>query len=547
MPWAAADNILQIELFDEDSITSFQTAQSSLASYETASSGSQTSWRSTSIHLGQHNMLPRLRPSSKTHGSLHYGGKDDPFHALVREVVATITTRSRSETKRASQPLNYRERPEHIVQEALSPIRFMGTHNLYSTPHTVVHKLVGQLVGLCNSNVLIFDLLEEASRSALCADIATLVSRYLAIEGRSKSSASPAEVFSSDWLSHLHTRGILLDKAEELDWSGKGQHVEYSPQEETAIPLTYEKTLGHSQTAVVESVRCRRIRLARKKIVCSRRLKKEDAINEVEHLVRLHHLHIVRVVGTYTLKRELAILLYPAAEWDLEKFMDELCDDASEISTYESSFENGAHALVTFFGCLSNAVEYIHSKNVKHMDIKPKNILVRRRSGRYRVYIADFGIARAYASAADAMTDSPTSFTRTYAAPEVVDQDTRGFSADIFSLGCAYMEMMATLCSCLLVDETHDKRQELLEMQRSNSNPSFYANIDKLTRWYGTIIAYHALHGPIRLGHSAVKIVPSMTRREPDSRPSASELKEVMAGVDCSECGNGPEPFEAAD
>ena len=36
-------------------------------------------------------------------------------------------------------------------------------------------------------------------------------------------------------------------------------------------------------------------------------------------------------------------------------------------------------------------------------------------------------------------------FTRNYAAPEALDWDKRGFSADIFSLGCVFVEIAAAL------------------------------------------------------------------------------------------------------
>ncbi|ORY11323.1 kinase-like domain-containing protein, partial [Clohesyomyces aquaticus] len=214
--------------------------------------------------------------------------------------------------------------------------------------------------------------------------------------------------------------------------------------EEKHIPLRVEKVLGHSATALVESVHCRRIRLARKTIKCSRRLHKEDAIKEVQTLQRLQHQHIVRVVGTYTLKKDLSILLYPATEYNLEEFMDEAVDHLLP-SPHRKALER-------FFGCLSTAVSFLHDNNVKHMDIKPKNLLVRNlatlntnRRSYFRIYIADFGISRSYQSPSESETDSPTSFTRTYAAPEVVIQDKRGFSADIFSLGCVFAEMLATL------------------------------------------------------------------------------------------------------
>jgi serine/threonine protein kinase len=100
---------------------------------------------------------------------------------------------------------------------------------------------------------------------------------------------------------------------------------------------------------------------------------------------------------------------------------------------------------------------------MKHMDIKPKNILVRELSSRrasdpglgndtrkekspeFEVYIADIGIARAYTSVEAASIDYPTMFTRKYAAPEVVDYDRHDQSADMFSLGCVMNEILAVM------------------------------------------------------------------------------------------------------
>ena len=58
----------------------------------------------------------------------------------------------------------------------------------------------------------------------------------------------------------------------------------------------------------------------------------------------------------------------------------------------------------------------------------------------YKVYIADFGISRSYRTIPESETESPTSFTKTYAAPEVINQSRRGLSADVFSLGCVFAE-----------------------------------------------------------------------------------------------------------
>lgn len=95
------------------------------------------------------------------------------------------------------------------------------------------------------------------------------------------------------------------------------------------------------------------------------------------------------------------------------------------------------HSLCSFFECLMNTMHFVHSQLVKHMDIKPSNFLVKeckRDWPRYKIYLADFGIFRSYENPEDVETDSRTACTRTYAAPEVVRQETRGFGAGLCSV-----------------------------------------------------------------------------------------------------------------
>lgn len=476
-------------------------------SYTTAPSGSQPSWRPYALPLRRPNTVSSPTSSTTREAIIYPDDDKAAFNVLAKRVVAgavrLITSSWRTQNGVASDfthakedqlrlPRQARNALLIVVREGLSAVLHMKPEESGSLQPSLATRLSDLIADTELPDMVMPYTHAEETGFLTMLHIQKHVSQYLESRGLARRAKAPKEVFSSAWLTHLYSKGLVLDRTEELDWSGKGQHVEYGPDEADQIPLTYEKTLGHSQTAIVDSVRCRRICLARKKIVCGRRLKKEDAIVEVEHFMRLNHLHIVRVVGTYTFKRDLAILLYPAAEWDLDKFIDELWDHSSGLPTHGRNLEQGMLALVTFFGCLSDAIAYIHSKNAKYMDIKPKNILVRRTKDNYRTYIADFGIARAYKSAADAETDSPTSFTRTYAAPEVVHQDTRGFSADVFSLGCVFMEMIALLSSCLTLDEAHDERQKLHDLRHSNPNPAFYANITEVTSWYNTIIAYRA-------------------------------------------------------
>jgi len=363
----------------------------------------------------------------------------------------------------------------------------------------------------------------------------------------------PHPPFSSEWLAYLDELGILRNTLEELDWSGRGQHVEYgSDEDESIIPLKSEKQLGFSSSALVDRVRCRRVLLARKRIRTNRRLTKEEAVKEVRCLEQLHHNHIVRVVGTYTHKKDLAILLYPAAEWNLEEFMDDTVVESKKAWPHSGMSEPVSRrlALGNFIGCLSNAICFIHEGNIKHMDIKPKNLLVRPiRSSRdfyqYKIYIADFGIARSYRSAPESETDSPTSFTRAYAAPEVVMQDLRGLKADIFSLGCVMIEIVATT----ITSEDQDVRADLLKEAEDGGSTSYHTRIPQIQSWLlnQTHGCWIFVPNRGRLDErSYLMLLNSMIEEAPYKRPTARQVINLSGSLGCGQCGVGPEPFEAS-
>ncbi|KAJ9642032.1 hypothetical protein H2199_005247 [Coniosporium tulheliwenetii] len=370
-------------------------------------------------------------------------------------------------------------------------------------------------------------------------------------------------------------KNLVPPPSEEFDWSGRGQHVEYVAGEDHSIPLQVEGLLGHSK-AVVERVRCRRIILARKTIRCSPRISKEEALQEVEHLQRLSHSHIVRLVGTYIIARNLYILMYPAAEYDLDGFLvsiqDELLDPIQSPQQILEMSEK-QFALTRFFGCLASAVRYVHSSNTKHMDIKPKNIIVKAKpSGcspagsdrvlKYKVYLTDFEIARTYECALDSETDTPISCSRPYAAPEVVLQTIRGFKSDVFSLGCVFAEMVATVYST----SEDDYRQQLREMLHGDT--SYQAHIEDVRKYVRTLLnsptsnslwVSYINNFVVRTSGFSQEmssalfidafsaVFPLMLDHNPARRPDAKQLTELFgwAGLICGRCKEGPDPFEA--
>ncbi len=188
----------------------------------------------------------------------------------------------------------------------------------------------------------------------------------------------------------LRERDLILSPLEELNWSDKGEHVEFGINE--IVPLKPLDAIGHCGSALVDSVLCRRIKLERKTMICSRKQKLETIINEVEQLQRLRHPHIIQLVGSYLQGKKFAILLYPVAQWNLARFLEHIqeADTAKEMMIL---VEPQLRALSRFFQCLADALAYIHANTRKHMDIKPQNVLVRtdnKNHSQFKVYLYDF-------------------------------------------------------------------------------------------------------------------------------------------------------------
>ncbi|KAF2689708.1 kinase-like protein, partial [Lentithecium fluviatile CBS 122367] len=218
------------------------------------------------------------------------------------------------------------------------------------------------------------------------------------------------------------------------------------------VPLALLSNLGISASAIVEKVLCRRVALARKTMKCTRKWTISDALREVYHLQNLRHFHIVQLVGTYLQGRVFSILMYPAADCHLGTFLEDTADMQETPSSNVESWHRRLF-LGSTFTCLASAIAYVHHNTTKHMDVKPQNILVRKIREPspddvevlyWRIYLSDFGLSRSFTSNDESQTNGPTSRTPKYCAPEVYDSDARGRSADIFSLGCVYAEILTT-------------------------------------------------------------------------------------------------------
>ncbi|KAI9724068.1 MAG: hypothetical protein M1812_000786 [Candelaria pacifica] len=364
------------------------------------------------------------------------------------------------------------------------------------------------------------------------------------------------------WQAYLRLEGLDPSPRSVIDWSRRGQHVEYHRGEK--VPLEPVELLGQGGAAYVESVKCGRILLARKSMRCSARLKREACIQEAKILDKLRHPHLIQLVGTYVQGNTLSILMYPVADCgSLDVFLEQCYREVRNPLVHEyrplhdrsllirplliRPLDDRMFALKKFPKCLAMALNFVHENLVKHMDIKPKNILIKKVDDSedfYRVYIADFGISRTYSDDADTKTDGPTSFTRTYCAPEVAAGEARGRSADIYSLGCVYAEIFTVLAG--------KRVQDLAE----HLGGPFYMNSPKVVSWVGKLewppwLAYkYKDEDHSAYSHTAQSLIGLMLKDEPSARATHDLIKSMLDELpdwlyrDDSCCSRVPEKYE---
>ncbi|KAI9771974.1 MAG: hypothetical protein M1839_002567 [Geoglossum umbratile] len=364
------------------------------------------------------------------------------------------------------------------------------------------------------------------SRSAIAGH--TVVPSEPERDGRSEAGNPEPE---ASWQRPLEAEGLSLTPS---NWSGKGQHAKFADAKE--LPLVPGKRLGDSKFALVDSVICRGVRLARKSIRYSHR----EHPTEARLLNELRHPHIVQLVGTYTLRQTFALLLYPAAEYTLDTYMERCYSGERESELMLSILEK-------FPRCLVTAMNYIHSSNIVHMDIKPQNVLVRKLRNpaeKYRVYIADFGSSYSYADTSDAETDGPTPFTQRYCAPEVALQQRRGKSADIYSLGCVFAEIFTVLARATLKDFA-EARKDKSDMA---SDTTFHKNRDRVLEWVASLSWPHYNQAKMQNFQTSVPLlIIEMTQDKPGARAGPKLIEDHLSKLGIALhacCSELPEPFE---
>lgn len=160
----------------------------------------------------------------------------------------------------------------------------------------------------------------------------------------------------------------------------------------------------------------------------------------------------------------------------------------------------------TYIRGLISAIEYIHSQNIAHMDIKPANVLLKGTSG--VVKLCDFGLASPKNT--DGMC-AVRGFTRDMSAPEVTDGaqyglPVNGEAADTWGIG---MVLISLLVPYLPWDEP------------TFADTNYYA-------WQKFNGSTHDIQ-LLALSSICHKRCKSMLRHDPQARPTIADLVKMFA------------------
>lgn len=182
------------------------------------------------------------------------------------------------------------------------------------------------------------------------------------------------------------------------------------------------------------------------------------AYNEYTILSCLDHPNIIKCIGTYNNNLKLYIFLEYYPMGTLDKYIETIRTSKSLLYT---------------IGQIIDALEYIHQKNVMHLDLKPSNILIKKSAKKYNIVLADFGCSQIQKQNDPPLTEI-YGFTTNYSPTEILlRKPYDGRKVDIFALGMILLEI--------------DDRFENIYYPCTESDPLLRPSIEQIKAIYNQI------------------------------------------------------------
>ena len=152
---------------------------------------------------------------------------------------------------------------------------------------------------------------------------------------------------------------------------------------------------------------------------------KTSAMKEAKVLAMMKHPNIIAYLDSFFDQRgDFCIVLEYADGKDLQKYLA----NHGEVEERQ---------VLQIFTQLILGLDYIHSQNILHRDIKTANVFLFRKG---LVKLGDFGIAREVSNDELAHTLIGTPY---FMCPELLRGQSYGFPADVWAAGCVLFELMA--------------------------------------------------------------------------------------------------------
>ncbi|XP_032870924.1 death-associated protein kinase 2 isoform X1 [Amblyraja radiata] len=185
--------------------------------------------------------------------------------------------------------------------------------------------------------------------------------------------------------------------------------------------------LGSGQFAIVRKCYEKRARvefaakfIKKRQVRASRRgVRREEIEREVNILQQIQHPNVITLHDVYENKTDVVLILELVSGGELFDF----------LAQKESLSEEEATA---FIKQILDGVNYLHSKNIAHFDLKPENIMLLDKIPVPHIKLIDFGLAH---KIEDGVEFKNIFGTPEFVAPEIVNYEPLGLPADMWSIG----------------------------------------------------------------------------------------------------------------
>ena len=318
-------------------------------------------------------------------------------------------------------------------------------------------------------------------------------------------------------------RGIAADTAKVLEMQWRvamkqlpkdGQHVDF--QIFDAVPLQDCGQMDEAKTGSKTIAKVRYLDRLDEAVFVRKRFEfmnadrpndKRLCLSHIRAYNELDHENIVKIASSY-LQGQVVAFTYPFARYNLAEY----------LST-ESNIDHGM--LLRWVLDLADALAYVHSKGLQHRGIRPQKILVD--VAAKKILFSPFGISLPARSSTYAQLYTPYSNEPSYiyAAPEVIHlRDSRN-TADVFSLGCCFLDML-TVARGYPLSSFVDYRSKLTQ------DLSFQANPDSVSAWVEHLKTVKTTIPPSRKATRTSSVIKAMLHADPAKRPPMQKVVEYL-------------------